>query len=227
MITALFRTVILYLLLIVGLRLTGKRQIGELEPIELVLAMLLSDLSSVPMQDFAIPLINGVIPIVTLLSLSTLLSYGSLRSVRLRRLMCGEPALIISEGQILQSAMRHNRLTLDELLEELRSQGITDPRTVRHAVLETSGKLSVLLYSQYQPATPEQLGLSVEDDADLPTVVINDGLVLEDQLRRCGLDDAWLKKQLQNSRAADPSEIFLLSVDSSGAVICLPKEDNT
>ena len=102
MATAFFRTVILYLLLIAGLRITGKRQIGELEPIELVLTMLLSDLASVPMQDFGIPLVNGIVPIVTLLSLSMLLSYGSLRSVRFRTLLCGEPTLIIRSGHILQ-----------------------------------------------------------------------------------------------------------------------------
>ena len=98
MITALFRTVILYFLLIVGLRLTGKRQIGELEPNELVLTMLLSDLAAVPMQDFGIPLINGALPIATLLSLSMLLSYFSLRSVRFRKLVCGEPTVIIRDG---------------------------------------------------------------------------------------------------------------------------------
>ena len=156
MITALIRTVILYLLLVAGLRLTGKRQIGELEPVELVLTMLLSDLASVPMQDFDIPLLNGVVPILTLLALSTLLSYGCLRSVRLRRLICGEAALIISEGRVLQGAMRRNRLTLDELTEELRGQGVTDPAQVKYAVLETGGKLSVLLYPAYAPATPEQ-----------------------------------------------------------------------
>ena len=126
MITAFFRTAILYLLLIVGIRLTGKRQIGELEPIELVLTMLLSDLASVPMQDFGIPLVNGVIPIVTLLSMSMLLSCFSLHSVRFRALICGKPAIIIQDGKLQQAAMRHNRLTLDELFEELRSQGVTD-----------------------------------------------------------------------------------------------------
>ena len=227
MVTALIRTAILYILLIVGLRLTGKRQIGELEPIELVLAMLLSDLSSVPMQDFAIPLINGVVPIITLLCLSTLLSHVNLRSVRLRRLICGEPTLIISDGRVMQDAMRRNRLTLDELMEELRGQGIHDLRTVKHAVLETSGKLSVLLYPQHQPVTPEQLKLPVEDDVVLPTVIINDGRVLRDNLFRCGLNENWLKAQLQSCRASDPSEIFLLSVGPSGDIICLSKETNS
>ena len=112
MATAFFRTVILYLLLIAGLRLSGKRQIGELEPIELVLTLLISDLASVPMQDFALPLFNGVIPIITLIALSTLFSAISLRNVRFRDLVCGQPALVIVDGKLRQETMRRNRLTL-------------------------------------------------------------------------------------------------------------------
>ena len=126
MATAFFRTIILYLLLIAGLRLSGKRQIGELEPIELVLTLLISDLASVPMQDFALPLFNGVIPIITLIALSTLFSAISLRNVRFRDLVCGQPALVIVDGKLRQETMRRNRLTLDELFEQLRGQGITD-----------------------------------------------------------------------------------------------------
>ena len=224
LITAFFRTVILYLLLIVGLRVTGKRQIGELEPIELVLTMMLSDLASVPMQDFAVPLLYGVIPILTLLSLSTLLSYASLRSVRLRRLMCGEPALIIDNGRVLQTAMRQNRFTLDELLEELRSQSVTDLAAVKYAVLETSGKLSVLLYSDQQPATPQQMGKSVKDSVFLPVILINDGRVIEENMRRLGYDEAWLHRQLKKHQARSASDVFCLSVDGAGTVTYLPKE---
>ena len=223
MMTAFIRTVILYLLLIVGLRITGKRQIGELEPIELVLTMLLSDLASVPMQDFGIPLLYGVIPIVTLLCLSTLLSYASLRSVRLRNLICGEATLIINEGRILQNAMRHSRLTLDELLEELRGQGISDPQSVQYAVLETSGRLSVLPYAADQPVTPRQMGMTV-DDVYLPTVIINDGRLMRQSMTRRGLNDAWLRKQLQANHAAAPEDVFYLAVDKSGAVTCIAKE---
>ena len=133
MATAFFRTVILYLLLIAGLRLSGKRQIGELEPIELVLTLLISDLASVPMQDFALPLFNGVIPIITLIALSTLFSAISLRNVRFRDLVCGQPALVIVDGKLRQETMRRNRLTLDELFEQLRGQGITDLSDVRRA----------------------------------------------------------------------------------------------
>lgn len=224
MITAFFRTAILYLLLIVGLRLTGKRQIGELEPIELVLTMLLSDLASVPMQDFGIPLVNGVIPIVTLLAMSMLLSCVSLRNVRFRTLICGKPAIIIRNGKLQQDAMRHNRLTLDELFEELRTQGVTDISDVKYAVLETGGQLSVLLRTVAQPATPYQLGLTYEDDVFLPTVIINDGRLLRGNLRQTGHDEAWLQAQLSENGVDAPSQVFLLSIDERGEIICIVKD---
>ena len=224
MITAFFRTAILYLLLIVGLRLTGKRQIGELEPIELVLTMLLSDLASVPMQDFGIPLVNGVIPIVTLLAMSMLLSCVSLRNVRFRTLICGKPAIIIRNGRLQQDAMRHNRLTLDELFEELRTQGVTDISDVKYAVLETGGQLSVLLRTAAQPATPEQMRLDCEDDVFLPTVIINDGRLLRGNLRQTGHEEAWLQAQLSENGVDAPSQVFLLSIDERGEIICIVKD---
>ena len=224
MITALFRTVILYFVLIVGLRLTGKRQIGELEPNELVLTMLLSDLAAVPMQDFGIPLINGVLPIATLLSLSMLLSYFSLRSVRFRKLVCGEPTVIIRDGVPQQAAMRRNRFTLDELMEELRCQSVTDITSVKYAILETSGQLSVLLRSNCQPITPQQASLQVQDDVTLPTVIINDGRVLHSNLKAVGRDENWLKKQLKIEKLSDPKQVFLLTVDEQGSTVCVKKE---
>lgn len=224
MVTALIRTIILYLILIIGLRLSGKRQIGELEPIELVLTMLLSDLASVPMQDFGIPLLNGLIPILTLLSLSALFSYFSLRSVRFRTLVCGEPAVIIQDGKLQQSVMRHNRLTLDELLEELRSQGVSNMDDVKYAILETSGQLSILLRADCQPITASQLGQSVDDDVFLPTVIINDGRLLRRNLQQCGLDETWLQKQLSKQQITKTQDIFLLTVDAAGHIVCLPKE---
>lgn len=201
--TAFFRTIILYLLLIAGLRLSGKRQIGELEPIELVLTLLISDLASVPMQDFALPLFNGVIPIITLIALSTLFSAISLRNVRFRDLVCGQPALVIVDGKLRQETMRRNRLTLDELFEQLRGQGITDLSDVKYAVLETNGRLSVLPRSPLQPVTPEQLGLDVQDNVFLPIILINDGRVLTDNLRQAGRDDRWLAQELH--RRASPA----------------------
>ena len=225
MATAFFRTIILYLLLVAGLRLSGKRQIGELEPIELVLTLLISDLASVPMQDFGIPLLNGVVPILALIAMSTLFSCVSLRNVRFRSLVCGEPALVIKDGRIRQEVMRHNRLTLDELLEELRGQGVLDINSVKYAVLETSGHLSVLLRADQQPLTARQMAVAVEDDVLLPTVVINDGRVMEQNLRLAGRDESWLRQQLQKRKIRRPQDVFLLTVDEGGSVVCQLKED--
>lgn len=224
MFTAFIRTIILYSLLIIGLRLTGKRQIGQLEPIELVLTMTLSDLASVPMQDFGKPLLHGVIPIVTLLAMSTLLSYISLKNVRFRNLVCGEPAVVIADGKLRQNVMRQNRLTLDEVEEQLRSQGVSRWQDVKYAVLETSGQLSLLLYSDAQPATPRQLGKHVPDDVFLQRIIINDGRVLSQNLQKAGRNDAWLQKQLAEHHIRKAKDVFLLAVDRGGNVLVIPKE---
>ena len=209
MITALCRTVILYFLIMVGLRLMGKRQIGELEPSELVLTMMISDLAAVPMQDFGIPLLSGLLPILTLLALSLLLSQLSLRSLRLRALICGTPTVLIRGGKLQQDAMRKNRFTIDELMEELREQGVTRIEDVKYAVLENSGQLTVFPWTAQQPPTAEQLGLGLEDDVTLPMVIINDGRVIHRNLTACGRDENWLRKQLSREKASSPREIFL------------------
>ena len=218
MITAFVRTIILYFLIVVGMRLMGKRQIGELEPSELVLTMMISDLAAVPMQDFGIPLLSGLLPILTLLALSLLLSQLSLRSLRLR-------ALVLRRGgKLQQDAMRKNRFTIDELMEELREQGVTRIEDVKYAVLENSGQLTVFPWTAQQPPTAEQLGLGLEDDVTLPMVIINDGRVIHRNLTACGRDENWLRKQLSREKASSPREIFLLTLDEQGQVFCVRKE---
>lgn len=227
MVTAFARTVILYMLIMVGLRLMGKRQIGELEPSELVLTMMLSDLATVPMQDFGIPLLAGVIPILTLLTMSLLFSQISLQSLRFRALVCGTPAILIRNGQLQQEVMRKNRYTLDELLEELRGQGIASIADVKYAVLENSGQLSVLPWTRQQPPTAEQLGLKTEDAVTLPIVLVNDGRVLEKNLTACGRNNAWLRDQLKKHQLSSPKEVFLLTLDEKGIVFCIQKEERS
>ena len=222
--TAFFRTVILYLLLMVGLRLLGKRQIGELEPSELVLTLIISDLAAVPMQDFGIPLVNGVFPILILLCLSMILSFINLKSVRFRSILCGKPAVIIREGRLVQQNMNKTRLTIDELYEQLRSQGITDLKSVKYAILETNGKISVLPYTRESPVTPKILGAQVQDETLLPILLINDGRVMSDNLRASGRDLRWLEQQLRARKLSSPRQVFLLTVDESGAVECVAKE---
>ena len=224
MITAFTRTVILYLLIMIGLRLMGKRQIGELEPGELVLTMMISDLAAVPMQDFGIPLLAGVIPILTLLSLSMLLSYISLHNLKFRELVCGTPTVLIKQGILQQTAMQQNRYTVDELLEELRQQGYSSPEEIKYAVLENSGRLSLLPWSRCQPPTARQLGLELPDETTMPVILIDDGQVLEQNLSSCGRNEVWLQKELQRRGCSSPKKVFLLTLDEQGHVYCIKKE---
>ena len=226
MITAFCRTIILYFILMVGLRLMGKRQIGELEPSELVLTLIISDLAAVPMQDFGIPLVNGVFPIVTLLCVSMLLSFFSLKSIRFRGLVCGYPTVIIRDGKVLQQNMARNRFTVDELLEQLRSQGYSDLTAVKYAVLETSGQVSVLPYTKDSPVTPQVMNLTSQDDVTLPVLVINDGHIMSENLSASGYDALWLDKQLKERRLTSPRQVFFMTVDETGAVTCVAKEGN-
>ncbi|MDD3164495.1 MAG: DUF421 domain-containing protein, partial [Oscillospiraceae bacterium] len=153
MIVAFIRTLILYPVLILVIRLMGKRQIGQLEPAEFVVTMLLADLAAVPMQDPGIPLIAGLVPILIVLSLELSLSVLSLRSIRFRKFFCGKPVILMENGVILQGSLRRTRVTVDELIEHLRQKDVTDLSTVQYAILETDGCLSVLLYPKEKPAS--------------------------------------------------------------------------
>lgn len=227
MATAFFRTVILYILLMVGLRLLGKRQIADLEPSELVLTLIISDLAVVPMQDYGIPMINGILPIITLLCLSMLLSFFNLKSIRFRALICGTPAVIIQNGRVNQKNMAKNRLTLDELFEQLRSQGYTDLNSIKYAILETNGQLSILPYTRESPITPQIANLSVIDRVTLPILVINDGHVMHDNLLASGHDRNWLSEQLTARKLNSPRQVFLMTVDEDDTVICVAKEETS
>lgn len=221
--TGLLRTIILYILIIAGVRLMGKRQVGELEPSELVLSLIIADLASVPMQDYGIPLLAGVVPILTLLSLTMILSVLTMKSVRFRALMCGRPSMVIREGMVDQREMAKNRLTVDELLEELRIQGYTDLSAVKYAILETNGQLSVLPYANQKPPTARDLKVSVEEGG-LPRVVVSDGRLLERNLKALGHDRPWLDRQLSQRGCKDVSKVFLLLVDEADAVYFAEKE---
>lgn len=217
MFTAFVRTIILYILIIAGVRLMGKRQVGELEPSELVLSLLIADLASVPMQDLGIPLHTGVIPILTLLSMTMIFSVLTMKNVRFRRLMCGRPSVVIKNGRLDQREMGRNRLTVDELMEELRGQGYTDPSVVKYAILETNGRLSVLPFADQKTPTVQQLQLESRE-AGLPLVIISDGHLLRDNLKRRGLDLAWVDKRLAEHGCTDFRSVFLMTVDEAGGV---------
>ena len=223
MVIAFLRTIILYGFIIVGIRLMGKRQVGELEPSELVLALLIADLAAVPMQDFGIPLLTGLIPILTLLCLTMALSVLTMKSVRFRAVLCGRPSVIVENGRLRQGEMRKNRFTLDELMEELRMQGVTDLSTVKYAILETNGQISVLPYAAQQPVTAQQMGLTPKEPG-LPLVLINDGRVITRSLHSRGLDDVWLEQQLRQHHVKHTRDVFLLTVDEENQVCLVKKE---
>ena len=223
MLTAVARTVILYLVIVIGIRLMGKRQIGQLEPSEFVLSLLIADLAAVPMQDFGIPIIMGVIPIVTLLCLSTILSVLTVKSIRIRALLCSRPSIVVQDGRILSREMVKNRFTVDELMEELRVVGVTDLETVKYAVLETTGRISVILRKEEQPPTAADLGVSVEENG-LPVIVISDGRILTENLKVRNLSDQWLGQQLSVRKIEDISQVFLMTVDEAGKVYLSLKE---
>lgn len=223
MVVTLLRTIILYLLIIVGIRLLGKRQVGELEPTELVLALIIADLASVPMQDNGIPLLSGIIPILVLLALSLIMSVLMVRSIKFRALLCGRPSILIERGVLRESELRRNRLALDELTEELRMKGYTDLTTIQYAILETNGQLSVIPKASERPVTAAQMKL-LPPESGLPAVLISDGHVLSHNLRDRGYEENWLNKQLLSYGVKRPDQVFLLTVDELGQTYFVAKE---
>lgn len=219
MFTGLVRTIILYLFIIIGIRLMGKRQVGELEPSELVMSLIIADLAAVPMQDYGIPLLTGLIPILALLALTMMLSVLTMRSLKLRTLLCGRPSIIIRQGVLDVQEMHRNRLTVDELLEELRGNGYTDPSQVYYAILETNGLLSVLPRAAQKPPNNEQLARNVPEH-ELPLVLVSDGKILDYNLSLLGHDRGWLERQL---KGRSPAGQFLVMGDSGGLVCQVEK----
>ncbi len=216
------RGVFLYLILIAGIRLLGKRQLGQLEPSEVAVTMLLADLASIPMEDESIPIYSGLIPIAAVLVMEMMLSFLSMRSIKVRKFLCGKPVILMENGKFLQDNMRKNRVTLDELISQLREKEVLDPSTVQYAILETGGNLSVFPYPQERPATAKEANISAERQ-DLPITVISDGRLLENNLKKAGKDKKWLQKVLSQNKATQ-KETFLLTVDRNNSTIFYKKD---
>ena len=222
MILSYFRTVILYLVLIAVIRLMGKRQIGQMEPSEFVVTMLVANLASIPMQDGGIPLYSGLVPILTVLGVELVLSALSLRSVKFRRLLCGKPVILIENGNILQENLRSTRVTLDELTGHLREKDVLDLTSVQYAILETNGNLSVFPYPKDRPASAKEAGIHPKKQ-HLPVTIIGDGYLYRENLTAAGKDHRWVQEVLQE-RKATLQDTWLLTVDSEDHIIFLRKE---
>jgi len=217
------RTLIVFLCIYGAMRLMGKRQLGELEPSELVVAVLITDMAAHPLQDIGIPLLNGLLPIAILFSCELIISWLSLKSSRFRALCFGRPSILMRDGRIVEKELRRCRFSLDELCEELRGKGVTDLAAVRCAILETDGSLSVLLNASAQPATPAQMGISVPDGG-LPVTLISDGSIQKKNLQRAGKDEAWLRKELAARNVVSPQEVCYMSIDEAGGIYLQPRE---
>ncbi|MCR5663723.1 MAG: DUF421 domain-containing protein [Oscillospiraceae bacterium] len=217
------RTLIIYFALLATMRLLGKRQLGEMELSEFVVAALIADLAAHPLQDIGIPMLNGLVPIVTLFCCEVLISGLSLKSIKLRTLLFGRPSRLIRKGVIDQTEMRKNRFTLDELLQELRSQGVSDVSKVDEAILETDGRLTVLLYPSELPPTAAMMGLKAEGGAS-PVILVSDGRILDESLRALGRDREWLEKRLREHGARDAKSVYLLTADEGGRIYFAKKE---
>ena len=222
MILSYTRTIILYAILIAVIRLMGKRQIGQMEPSEFVVTMLVANLAAIPMQDGAIPLLSGLIPILTVLGMELILSYLAMRSIRLRKLLCGKPVILIENGRVVQQNLRRTQVTLDELSGHLREKDVLDIQTVQFAILETNGSLSVFPYPKEKPASARDAGVQTGKQY-LPVTIVEDGYLSKENLTRAGKDESWLQKVL-GQHSADIMSTYLLTVDPSDKVLWLGKE---
>jgi uncharacterized membrane protein YcaP (DUF421 family) len=195
------------------MRIMGKRQIGEMQPFELVIAIMVSELASMPMQDTRIPLIHGVIPIITLLALQISISYAELKSEKARSIFSGKPSIVIRDGKLDIGQLRLDRFNLNDLLEELRLQGYYDIEDIEYAILETSGQVSIIPKTKLEPATREDLNIECKQ-AKVPISLILDGKVNKSNLMLINKDVTWLNEELKKHKIQSSKDVFIALIDS-------------
>lgn len=209
------RTLILYAAVVIFLRIMGKRQIGQLQPYELVVIIMISELAAIPMQNTGIPIINGLVPIFVLFTAEVALSYTALKSERARGVICGKPSILIANSRINEEEMRRLRYNINDLLEQLRLKDVTNISDVEYAILETGGQLSVVLKSQKRPVEPADLGIATGYEG-LSTTVVVDGHVIHENLKKVFLNLDWLKAELGKDGINKFSDVFFASVNPQG-----------
>ena len=209
------RSLILYALLVLVTRIMGKRQVGELQPFEFVITIILADMAAISMGDKEMPLLNSIVAIFTLLVAHVFVSYVALSSQTIRRIVCGSPSVLIENGIIQEANMRSLRYNINDLLEQLRGKGYPNIADVEFALLETNGKLSVIPKSQRRPVTPQDLQIPTSYEG-LPLTLIVDGAIDQQALRRTGLDTQWLHRELRKFGIASHEDVLFASLDTNG-----------
>lgn len=190
------RALLLYLIVVVVMRMMGKRQVAQMQPFELVIMILIADLAATPMENMDIPLVNGIIPIIALLSVQVLTAYFSLKNEKFRDFVCGKPSILIHKGRIDQTEMHRLRVNINDLLEALRNKNQFNISDVEYAILETNGQISIIPRADKRPVVTGDLGIMVQEE-QLPVTLISGGKLNSDKLRKAGHDKKWLMDQLK------------------------------
>lgn len=224
MFIVLIRAIILYFIVMFVMRVMGKRQIGELQPFELVIALMISELAAMPMQDTDIPLFHGIIPIITLLVLEILISTLQLKSEVARIIFCGKPSILIEKGKINISELKNNRLNINDLLEELRLKGYYNIEDIEYAILETDGQTSIIPKSELEPATRKDLNIKTTQDT-LPVTLILDGKINTNNLKLINKNKSWLNSQLKKENIKSVDQVFLALLDAKGKLVFQLKKE--
>ena len=214
MCVVIIRAVMLYVLVIFAVRLMGKRQLGELQPSELVITILVSNIATLPIENTDMPLIVGVTPILILVSFEVLMSWLSLRSGKVRRLVSGSPKIVIRGGKIAPEVLRELRFSVDDLMTALRGQNIFSIEEVQFAIVETTGSISVMKKQTADTPVRSDLKLPAED-ADPPQVVAADGRIISAALSSLGIGESELLEVISGA-GLSLREVFIMTGDSSG-----------
>lgn len=216
------RAILLYVLIVFAMRLMGKRQIGELQPSELVITMMVSNMAILPIEDISIPMLVGAIPILTLVCFEIILSNFGLKSKKFRRILSGNPIVVIEKGEIVQKAMHKLRFSIDDLMEGLRGNDVFDLKDVEYAIVETNGKISVLKKFSAQNTTAQMLQIS-GNQASPPLVMVSDGKLMKENLGKYGITQDWIFSHLRK-KGLRIEDIFVMTVDENKAIFAALKE---
>ncbi|MGN1089472.1 MAG: DUF421 domain-containing protein [Huintestinicola sp.] len=224
MIVVFIRAVILYCILIFSVRLMGKRQIGELQPSELAITILISNIATLPVEDLSIPLITGLLPVLVLVSLDVVMSWITMKSKKLRGMVSGEPVIIISNGRIDQKKLAELRFTTEDLMEAIRTAGYFDLKEVQFAIVETTGKVNVFPKFENRNVTNKDMNIK-NNSSDPPSVVVQDGIIMESSLERLGLGKGWLMKILEeHSLAAE--DVYIMAAETAAKYTIIERTEN-
>ncbi len=217
-----FRAIILYIIVLIVMRLMGKREIGQLQPFELVISIMIADLASTPMTDVGTPITNGIIPILGLLVMHLVISVINMKSIRGREIICGRPTILIYRGKIDEKALKKERFTINELEERIRGSNVYSLGDVEYAILETSGQVTVIQKPEKRTTTPQDFNITPEYEG-IPYDLVVDGRVMEDNLKAIGKDLNWLNQQLKKFKIK-PDEALIVTLDGKGEFFCQKKE---